>query len=113
MYPYGYYGSEWFHESIFIGAGPWFHKPDNFHGHVNNRYDRQHGYNGRFPDNGERVTKREGLPSTSREIKCAMGAIMEAVRIKAAKRDTNRDQPDASCLGVGLTQTRRNGASLR
>src|SRR4030095_14939229 len=23
--PYGYYGSDWFVNGIFIGAGPWFH----------------------------------------------------------------------------------------
>jgi hypothetical protein len=47
--PYGYYGPEWFTGGIFIGAGPWFHGPDNFHGHVNNRYDPSHGYKGGNP----------------------------------------------------------------
>ena len=60
--PYGYYGPEWFHGGIFIGAGPWFHGPNNFYGHVNNRYDRQHGYNGRFPNNGERATRQARAP---------------------------------------------------
>jgi hypothetical protein len=32
--PYGYYGSEWFTGGVFIGAGPWFHGPDNFQGQV-------------------------------------------------------------------------------
>jgi hypothetical protein len=60
--PYGYYGPEWFRGGIFIGAGPWFHGPDNFHGYVNNRYDRQHGYNGHFPNNGDRATRRDRAP---------------------------------------------------
>jgi len=60
--PYGYYGPEWFHGGAFIGAGPWFHGPDNFNGHVNNRYDRQHGYNGRNPHNGDRATRRDMAP---------------------------------------------------
>ena len=25
--PYGYYGPEWFSGGLFIGAGPWFHRP--------------------------------------------------------------------------------------
>ncbi len=41
--PYGYYGPEWFHGSAFIGAGPWFHGPRDFHGYVDNRYDIHHG----------------------------------------------------------------------
>jgi hypothetical protein len=24
---------------VFIGAGPWFHGPHDFHGHVDNRFD--------------------------------------------------------------------------
>ncbi len=60
--PYGYYGPEWFPGGVFIGAGPWFNGPHDFRGHVNNRYDRQHGYNGRFPHNGERATRRGRAP---------------------------------------------------
>ena len=52
--PYGYYGPEWFTGGIFIGAGPWFHGPDNFHGHVNNRFDPQHGYKGPAPNKGDK-----------------------------------------------------------
>ena len=51
--PYGYYGPEWFSGGVFIGAGPWFHGPDGFHGHVNNRFDPQHGYHGPKPARGE------------------------------------------------------------
>jgi len=52
--PYGYYGPEWFRDGIFIGAGPWFHGPEKFHGHVDNRYDVQHGYRGAMPHRGDK-----------------------------------------------------------
>lgn len=52
--PYGYYGTEWFSGGVFIGAGPWFHGPDNFNGHVNNRYDPQRGYKGPRPNVGDK-----------------------------------------------------------
>src|SRR6202020_3620043 len=52
--PYGYYGPEWFVGGVFIGAGPWFHGPANFHGHVNNRFHPDHGYKGPAPKVGER-----------------------------------------------------------
>jgi hypothetical protein len=50
--PYGYYGPDWFNGGVFIGAGPWFHGPHGFYGHVDNRYDPNHGYHGPFPDHG-------------------------------------------------------------
>jgi len=53
--PYGYYGPDWFVNGIFIGAGPWFHGPHGFFGHVDNRFDPNHGYRGPFPDRGERA----------------------------------------------------------
>jgi hypothetical protein len=52
--PYGYYGPEWFVGGVFVGAGPWFHGPENFHGHVDNHYDKQHGYKGPVPNRGEK-----------------------------------------------------------
>jgi hypothetical protein len=60
--PYGYYGPEWFHGSTFIGAGPWFHGSANFHGHVDNSFDPQHGYKGRMPNNGEKAATRARAP---------------------------------------------------
>lgn len=51
--PYGYYGPDWFTGGIFIGAGPWFHGPHGFYGHVDNRYDPHHGYAGPMPGRGE------------------------------------------------------------
>ena len=51
--PYGYYGPDWFVGGIFIGAGPWFHGPRGFYGHVDNRFDPHHGYHGPLPQRGE------------------------------------------------------------
>lgn len=52
--PYGYYGPEWFPGGVFLGAGPWYRGPHRFWGHVDNRYDRHHGYGGPAPRRGER-----------------------------------------------------------
>ncbi len=51
--PYGYYGPDWFMNGVFIGAGPWFHGPRGFYGHVDNRWDPHHGYHGPLPDRGD------------------------------------------------------------
>lgn len=51
--PYGYYGPDWFTGGVFIGAGPWFHGPAHFSGHVDNRFDPHHGYKGPMPGRGE------------------------------------------------------------
>ena len=51
--PYGFYGPDWFAGGIFIGAGPWYHGRPGFYGHVDNRFDPHHGYNGPFPERGE------------------------------------------------------------
>jgi hypothetical protein len=53
--PYGYYGPDWFVGGIFIGAGPWFHGPAGFWGHVDNRFDPHYGYNGPLPARGDRA----------------------------------------------------------
>lgn len=50
--PYGYYGPDWFKGQTFIGAGPWFHGPRWFYGHVNRHFDPRYGYTGPFPDHG-------------------------------------------------------------
>jgi uncharacterized membrane protein YgcG len=52
--PYGYYGPDWFVGGVFFGAGPWFHGPHGFYGHVDNRYDPRHGYAGPMPGHGDR-----------------------------------------------------------
>jgi hypothetical protein len=59
--PYGYYGSEWFSGGIFIGAGPWFHGPAGFHGHVDNRFDIHRGYGGRLPNRGDHPDPGRGF----------------------------------------------------
>jgi hypothetical protein len=50
--PYGYYGPDWFVGGVFLGAGPWFHGPHGFYGHVDNRFDPHHGYAGPVPERG-------------------------------------------------------------
>jgi hypothetical protein len=52
--PYGYYGPEWFSGGVFIGAGPWFHGPAHFYGHVDNHFDPRFGYRGPVPHVGDR-----------------------------------------------------------
>ena len=51
--PYGYYGPDWFAGGVFFGAGPWFHGPAGFHGHVDNRFDPHNGYHGPLPGRGD------------------------------------------------------------
>ena len=51
--PDGYYGPEWFSGGVFFGAGPWFHGPDHFYGHVDHRLDYRRGYHGSYPARGE------------------------------------------------------------
>jgi hypothetical protein len=51
--PYGYYAPEWFVSGVFLGAGPWFHGPANFRGHVDSRFDVRRGYTGRIPNRGD------------------------------------------------------------
>jgi hypothetical protein len=53
--PYGYYGPEWFSGGVFIGAGPWFHGPEHFRGHVDTRFYVQHGYKGAMPNRGDKA----------------------------------------------------------
>lgn len=59
--PYGYYGPEWFVNGLFIGAGPWFHGPEHFYGHVNTRLHPDHGYRGALPARGERAAPENRL----------------------------------------------------
>ena len=51
--PYGYYGPSWFVGGVFIGAGPWFHGPRDFHGYVDNRFSTRQGFHGALPHRGE------------------------------------------------------------
>ena len=59
--PYGYYGPEWFTGGVFIGAGPWFHGPATFRGHVDNRFHPDHGYKGPMPKVGEHAEPAKRL----------------------------------------------------
>jgi hypothetical protein len=61
--PDGYYGPEWFSGGIFVGAGPWFHGPENFKGHVDNTFDPKNGYKGPAPKNGEKAAEQRRDPS--------------------------------------------------
>lgn len=54
--PYGYYGPEWFVNGVFIGAGPWFHGPEHFHGYVDNHFHPDH-YHGSYPHPGDRADR--------------------------------------------------------
>jgi hypothetical protein len=60
--PYGYYGPEWFTGGVFVGAGPWFHGPANFQGHVDNHFHPEHGYTGTMPERGEKATPEHATP---------------------------------------------------
>ncbi len=60
--PYGYYGPEWFSGGVFIGAGPWFHGPEHFRGHVDNHFEPENGYKGEYPHRGERATPEHSAP---------------------------------------------------
>jgi hypothetical protein len=61
--PYGYYGPQWFDGGAFIGVGPWFHGPAEFHGQVDNRYDPHYGYKGKMPKVGEHYAPPEKAPA--------------------------------------------------
>src|ERR1700691_3014235 len=63
--PYGYYGAEWFSGGAFVGAGPWFHGPDTFQGHVNNRFHPDHGYKGPAPRVGDKPEPSKNLGKVS------------------------------------------------
>jgi hypothetical protein len=61
--PYGYYGPDWFAGVNFIGAGPWFHGPRWFYGHVNRNFDPRYGYSGSFADHGAFVEPSDHFKS--------------------------------------------------
>ena len=58
--PDGYYGPEWFSGGIFFGAGPWFHGPEHFYGHVDHHLDYRKDITEVFPRgaSGPRNTAR-------------------------------------------------------
>src|SRR6202167_2762500 len=79
--PAGYYGPEWFSGGIFIGAGPWFHGSNDFHGHVNNRFHPEHGYKGPMPQRGEKAEPAKRVDSAhfqGNEMRDGRGHVSEA-----------------------------------
>ena len=95
--PYGYYGPDFFVGGLFIGAGPWFHGPRGFAGHVDNRYDPRHGYRGPCPGAERRRS------TTSTRTKLGMGEatslLMPATtRTRSAAPDIKRENPAADTV---------------
>src|ERR1700678_55013 len=81
--PAGYYGPEWFTGGVFIGAGPWFHGPANFHGHVNNSFHPDHGYKGPVPAGGEKPVPEKRVDSAhfkGNEVRDGRGHVGEEKR---------------------------------
>jgi hypothetical protein len=78
--PYGYYGPEWFTGGVFIGAGPWFHGPEHFQGHVDNNFHPDHGYKGTMPERGEKATPEHATPPKNfkgNEVRDGRGHVSE------------------------------------
>jgi hypothetical protein len=81
--PAGYYGPEWFTGGVFIGAGPWFHGPANFHGHVNNSFHPDHGYSGPMPARGEKPVPAKRVDAAhfkGNEVRDGRGHVGEEKR---------------------------------
>jgi hypothetical protein len=71
--PYGYYGPEWFSGGVFVGAGPWFHGPENFRGSVDNHFDAHAGYKGPFPEHGEHAVEHPKAEFHGNEMRDGKG----------------------------------------
>jgi hypothetical protein len=81
--PAGYYGPEWFTGGVFIGAGPWFHGPANFHGGVNNHFHPDHGYAGPMPNRGDRpdpARRADRAHFEGNEMRDGRGHVVEGRR---------------------------------
>jgi hypothetical protein len=80
--PTGYYGPEWFNGGAFVGAGPWFHGPSNFHGNVDNHFDQQQGYKGPVPNHGDKAsTPNHGVKANQfkgNEVRDGHGHVAQA-----------------------------------
>ncbi len=78
--PPGYYGPEWFNDGIFIGIGPWFHGPRDFHGYVDNHFHPDHGYRGRLPERGEKAVPEKRVDAAhfkGNEMRDAHGHVVK------------------------------------
>ncbi|MGA2737354.1 MAG: hypothetical protein ABSG65_07865 [Bryobacteraceae bacterium] len=81
--PAGYYGPEWFVGGVFIGAGPWFHGPADFHGHVNNHFHPAHGYKGPTPKVGEKADETRRVDAAhfkGNEVRDGRGHVVKDKR---------------------------------
>ena len=81
--PAGYYGPEWFTGGVFIGVGPWFHGPAEFHGYVNNRFHPDHGYKGPMPKVGEKVEEAKRVDAAhfkGNEMRDGRGHVVKGKR---------------------------------
>ena len=91
--PYGYYGPDWFTGGVFIGAGPWFHGPRGFYGHVDNRYDPRNGYRHRC------LSAVRGHSPTFRETKRVTAKAMPGMPVTTRGANIAPDSPEADALG--------------
>jgi len=91
--PYGYYGTEWFKGGVFIGAGPWFHGPSNFQGHVDNRLHTANGYKGPTPKPGDRAEPGKRLDKVDKfkgnEVRDGRGHVVGDKNDKNDKGDNS------------------------
>jgi len=81
--PAGYYGPEWFNDGVFVGAGPWFHGPVEFRGHVNNRFHPEHGYKGPMPERGEKAAPEKRVDTAhfkGNEMRDGRGHVVKEKR---------------------------------
>lgn len=81
--PAGYYGPEWFVNGVFIGAGPWFHGPSNFHGYVDNHFHPDHGYKGTMPQRGEKPVEGRRVTAANfhgNEMRDGHGHVVQGKR---------------------------------
>ena len=72
--PTGYYGDG------FVGAGPWFHGSNDFHGNVDNRLHPEHGYKGPAPKRGEKAEPSKRIDSAhfqGNEARDGRGHVVE------------------------------------
>lgn len=86
--PYGYYGPEWFDGGVFIGAGPWYHGRDDFHGYVDSHFRRDRDFHGRYPDRGERGDRRvDGRNFHGNELRDPHGNVVHESRREHARHE--------------------------
>src|SRR5216684_1967508 len=92
--PYGYYGPEWFSGGVFIGAGPWFHGPRDFNGHVDTASIHVTATLVHIPT----VVTRPLITST--ETRCVMDAATQGVEA-AARNSVSGTAQQLLLTGVG------------